>query len=397
MNSTVIERRYTPQELAGVRGKVNDLLRKAQKKGWNADITIEAGEPFLYTIDDEVRGKSTVYYVDAKITFTGHFGFDGDWALVAVADARATEEPLIFLLDDDFEIADVDLRNCDHCGRRAARKRAFFIRSAAGEVKQVGGSCAHEYLGVNLFSAIEMRDTFSWDPDNEDMVRARRVTDFDLDIVLDCVIRVYTAFGYVKTSAEHAIPSKTIVTAMLDGTFWNGVEYKDQRDALRNAPEPKITRDELRDWMLVQEGSFGHNLAVIARSSVVKKQVFGIVAYAPAGFDNWREKAGEAAKRREEEEARRAQAAPVPIGKVEVEGVVGTIRSIDSQYGRVWKMRVISDAGWAVWGTLPSAICEAEVGDRVRFTATVERSTDDQLFGFYKRPTNSEIVEVAVA
>jgi hypothetical protein len=391
---TVITRRYTVEGLAVVRGKVNDLLRKADKKGWNADAKIEAGEPFLYTDDDAIHGKRTFYMVDATITFTGHFGFDGGWALVAVADARSTDEPLVFLLDEEFTPGDIDLKRCDHCGRRAARKRAHFIRSAAGEVKQVGGSCAHEYLGVNLFSAIDLYDAFTYDPDEDDFPKAARLNIFDVNIVLDCAIRAYSAFGYAKRDAEYRIPTKDIVTAMLTGTFWHKSKYAEERATLSEASAPTVTSGEVRAWMLEQDGTgeFGNNMAVIARSEQVGFGALGLAAYAPAGFDDWRGKMAEEAKRRQEEEARRATAAPVPTGKVDIEGTVAKVAQIETQYGRALKVRVVNDAGWAVWGTLPKSINRVEVGERVRFTATVTASPEDELFGFYKRPTNAEVI-----
>jgi hypothetical protein len=58
-------------------------------------------------------------------------------------------------------------------------------------------------------------------------------------------------------------------------------------------------------------------------------------------------------------------------------------------------MRVVSDAGWAVWGTIPSAISQVEIGDRVSLVATVEASADDKTFGFYKRPAKAAIAAEA--
>ena len=105
----------------------------------------------------------------------------------------------------------------------------------------------------------------------------------------------------------------------------------------------------------------------------------GIAAYAPAAYDRW-----------VEEQAAAATAASVPTGNVEIEGTIKTVKFVEA-YGS-YKIRVVSDAGWAVWGTLPKAIRRAEVGDRVRFTATVEPSKDDATFGFFKRPRNPERV-----
>jgi hypothetical protein len=73
-------------------------------------------------------------------------------------------------------------------------------------------------------------------------------------------------------------------------------------------------------------------------------------------------------------------------------------------------MKVVSDAGWSVWGSVPKALlgswewvdgdpvttnAPVEIGDRVRFTATIEPSEDDRLFGYFKRPTKAEIIERA--
>lgn len=100
-----------------------------------------------------------------------------------------------------------------------------------------------------------------------------------------------------------------------------------------------------------------------------------------------------AAREAREQEARKAREAgvTVPSGRVVVEGVVGTIREQEGYYGTTWKMLVVSDAGWKVWGTVPSSI-NPFAGDRVRFTATVTASEDDALFGFYARPTKAEVL-----
>ena len=378
MTETTITRQYSPSGLAAVRSKVADLLRSANKKGWNVDVTIDATEPYLRKIADRER-----FVVDATITFTGHFGFDGDWALVAVADATSTEEPLVFLLDDEFEIGEVDLARCDHCGRRARRTRAFYIRSAAGEVKQVGGSCAHEYLGVNLLSATNLSSTFSWDPDNEGYVNgSANGTRFSIESVLDAAIRAHTAFGFRKNDKESSvISSKEIVKAMVTFAFWDVTKYRTLASQIGFGREARVTVAELREWMRGQadKGNFGANLAAVANSDIVREGALGIAAYAPAAYDRW-----------VEEQATAATAAPVPTGTVEIEGTIKTVKFVEA-YGS-YKIKVVSDAGWSVWGTLPRAIDRAEVGDRVRFTATVEPSKDDATFGFFKRPRNPERV-----
>lgn len=86
--------------------------------------------------------------------------------------------------------------------------------------------------------------------------------------------------------------------------------------------------------------------------------------------------------------AKVAEGVKVPTGRVEVEGTVVSTKYVDNAYGGSLKMLVQHESGWKVWGTVPSSL-DVEKGDTVRFTATVEASNDDPLFGFYKRPTKA--------
>lgn len=94
---------------------------------------------------------------------------------------------------------------------------------------------------------------------------------------------------------------------------------------------------------------------------------------------------------------------PVPeSGKTTIEGVVLTVKWQDndfSYYGGSLKMlvEVETDAGnYRLWGTCPAAIDNTEKGDRIRFTASqVERSHKDEAFGFFKRPSKAEIIQLS--
>lgn len=98
-----------------------------------------------------------------------------------------------------------------------------------------------------------------------------------------------------------------------------------------------------------------------------------------------------------ERDAKRAQenaaAAPLPAfdGRATIEGTVLTIKVVEGRYGTAIKMLVKHADGWKVWGTCPASL-ECEKGDTVRFEAKVEPSRDDPKFGFYSRPSKSEIV-----
>ena len=94
-------------------------------------------------------------------------------------------------------------------------------------------------------------------------------------------------------------------------------------------------------------------------------------------------------------------AKPCPTGRIEITGTVLTTKFQESAYGETLKMLVRADDGWKVWGTVPSILeifTDGEIqrglqhGDRVRFKAQVTPSDTDTKFGFFKRPTQAEVI-----
>lgn len=82
---------------------------------------------------------------------------------------------------------------------------------------------------------------------------------------------------------------------------------------------------------------------------------------------------------------------PLVEGRRVIEGTVVSTKWVSSDYGDTLKMLVRQDDGNKVWGTCPSKL-DVERGDRVRLTAKVERSRDDENFGFYSRPAKAEVL-----
>ena len=84
--------------------------------------------------------------------------------------------------------------------------------------------------------------------------------------------------------------------------------------------------------------------------------------------------------------------APVIEGRIVVSGNVLAVKVQEGYYGWEQKMLVRDDRGFKVWGTVPSCI-EPERGNRIEFTATVNKSDKDETFGFYKRPSKAKIIK----
>ena len=87
-------------------------------------------------------------------------------------------------------------------------------------------------------------------------------------------------------------------------------------------------------------------------------------------------------------------AAPVPTGRLTFTGTILTVKGQETRFGYVTKLLVKTSDGWKAWGTCPRSI-DANKGDTITMTASVEPSPNDAKFGFYSRPTGARIVRAA--
>ena len=377
-----ITRRYPLASMAAVvSNQIDALSAKVKKKGIGTDLTA--------TVTSEYDEDRKWTYHTVTVTFSDLVRLPGGWVLLAMADGTATDEPMIFHFSDDRPITGViDMARCDHCGRRTHRNRVYFIQSEAGEIKQVGGSCSKDFLGHDPFWAMLLHESLVPQADPKGRI------DYPVEIYLAAAIEA-NRIGYRKVTDE-GVTTKEIVRVMLNGDLYALAKWEDVRYAIENAPAPAVTVQQVLDWMREQDGEMGANLRRIADSKDITEKAFGLAAYAPAGAERSRIKAAEVEARRKAEEESRASASPCPTGRVEVEGTVLSLRWVSNEYGDTLKMRVQTDAGWTVYGTVPGIIeDDVERDTRVRFCATVTPSDDDQLFGFFKRPAKAEIIERA--
>jgi len=103
------------------------------------------------------------------------------------------------------------------------------------------------------------------------------------------------------------------------------------------------------------------------------------------------------AKKAEREAQWKAESAnlpPVPETdeRIDVVAEILTTKEVEGMYGWQTKALYKTDAGYKLWGSLPSKISEAKKGDRVQLSAKVSRSEDDPSFGFISRPTKAKII-----
>lgn len=101
-----------------------------------------------------------------------------------------------------------------------------------------------------------------------------------------------------------------------------------------------------------------------------------------------------------EEDDRFPNREAVPSDRIQVTGEVQSLKLKETHYGPTFKMLVLDDRGFKVYGSVPSAVEEefaftwVKVGKgmRVTFTATTKPSEEDEHFGFYSRPANAKVI-----
>lgn len=88
----------------------------------------------------------------------------------------------------------------------------------------------------------------------------------------------------------------------------------------------------------------------------------------------------------------------VPEGVMELTGMYQSVRVEPDMWNNmhVRKGLFIDDRGFKVWGTVPSCFSDmdakAMLAAKITFTAEVNQSEKDKLFGFYKRPRNATVI-----
>lgn len=91
---------------------------------------------------------------------------------------------------------------------------------------------------------------------------------------------------------------------------------------------------------------------------------------------------------------RKASGIKLVAGRREIVGTVISTKLVDSFYGSTLKMLVQEDNGCRVFGTVPvMKNDEGKLdGKRVKFHAEVEVARNDEMFGFFRRPTKGEVI-----
>jgi hypothetical protein len=370
--------------------KVAKANRKAARNGM--------GEPFGYSVEPfTVTKKVSGIEVTtnwAHFTITGESNGLAGWTYAAKA-TWDTEIPVLNVSpfhDSSITLPTPTSRVCDHCGTIRSRVHTHLVVGPDGEVKQVGTSCLTVYTGINV-GWVSLGDDLVASEEDLDNYRSHWSPTYNTQSLLVLAVRIIDALGYMSYSGS-GVPTRQRFTIAMHGPIGNEDVRIDRetKDALelrtRTDAEVQAEVDAILAWALTLGGEaseYLRNLYAILREEDVTYRNLGYALSAVTAYRRETERVVAAA-------AVAATRTPVVEGRQTITGTIESLRVQYGDFGPQTKIKVTTDSGSVVWGTLPAAISSAVVGDRLQFTATVKASTDDNTFGFYSRPVKAQIL-----
>lgn len=405
--STTRTRWVSTYDVSSIRAAVAKLNARIAKKGLGQPVRCTVG-PVKYVHVDEFSAPTPQHEV--TISWNGAIAVEGGWELVACANFTSTDTPLVFNLADDIDLrADDVSRECDHCHTSRRRHDVFIVRNEAGELRQIGRSCVADFLGHDaerLLSVMRFLD------DMDDDERMWGGGGGDESVPTDVFVRAARAavvtFGWVKASDWDRTPTRSTAAALLRPLHGSAREDEDMRAAqeLMSSDDVAEYAQAAIEWAaaLAPKSDFDENLRAVATSERIGPKAHGIAAYLPVAYA--RHLDAEAERKVEAERKESLPKTPVPEGREVVCGTVLSLKEVASDYGVTEKMVVEDDRGFRIYVTVPGSLCVVNDdgtwrgvvrGDKVQLTATLERSRDDETFGFGKRPAKASVVEPAAA
>ena len=423
--------------MEGLQADVAKLVKRAEKLGVEAPRLIEDGGEVRYEVQqpaygggmfrswqaDEPRGgDSTGPRATGRVAYFHFVRVEGErphfagWQLCAVVD-RDLEEPdapnLVHLAGEGEtdqawrQLGDV----CDHCGNvpRGRKKLVVVEHDTTGERKVVGLKCLQDFLGCRVSP-----DSLAWYASTFDALLTGGDEDDDLD--------AYMAGGGSWEMRLHPLDVLATTAAIVRTRGWVSRKQAQEwhKEATADLAYEWLTKPPRRDrdkyghvtveeretptdddraqaalalaWGQEQHGNdYLDNVQAVAAKRTWRRKDVGIGA---SVFTAWQRAEDKRAEREQRDADEPQPEGPLEEGRRPVQGTVLSRQLRETDFGSTWKLLLRLDTGHKLWVTEPSSIC-TDRGDTVQLTCRIERSRDDEHFGFGSRPSKATVLATA--
>lgn len=363
------------------------LAKRCERLGISAP-TVEITRRFIAKRTDEL-GREYVVPTIAYVVHGERPALSGGWQVVASVEHFPTGN-IVSVAPYARAYAPTDLLHapatCDHCGHNRARKWTIVIRSDDGTQHRVGKSCLRDFTGHDLPAVWEVFDADLGEWSDDDVARSGSI--YSLTEIVALSYASIDAHGWAGSTDAEGNRVEGMTTRRRVESALRPV-YPD--DVIATTAEHYARAVRAIEWISATTDESGYlaNLRAVVLAGVTDSKRMGLLVSLARSYDKHLEHAERKAER-ERERANEVRV-PCPIGRVTVIGKVVSTDAKDTPYGTRYVMTVRDDTGFTVWGSQPSGL-SLNIGDRVEFTASVERSDRDECFGFYKRPTKARLL-----
>jgi hypothetical protein len=363
------------------------LEKRCARMGVSAP-TVEVTRRFMDKRTDE-SGNECVEPFIAYIVHGERPVLAGGWQIIASVEHFDTGN-IVSVAPYAREHAPTDLLHapatCDHCGHNRARKFTIVIRDESGVSHRVGKSCLRDFTGHDLPAVWETfdDDLSEWNGDRS----SGGGSGHSLTRIVALSVAIIEAHGWRSATDAEGNQVEGVTTRM---RVENALRPSDRDEAVHPTSEHHARAVLAIEWISATTDESGYlaNLRSVVLAGVTDSKRMGLLVSLARAY----EKHLEHAERKAERERERADEVrvPCPIGRVNIVGKVVSVDEKDTDFGTRYVMTVRDDSGFVVWGSQPSAL-DPSVGDRIEFTASVERSDRDECFGFFKRPSKARLL-----
>jgi len=365
-------------EVAATRAKLDRILTRAQRKGFTGEVTLDV-RPASRTRTMR-PGLPPVIEAGFEVTITGTPPSYAGWVFLAAVDATPGGGVVVrYPPGAETEIANEALTPgmCDHCHTNRARRSTLLVRQdTTGEIRQVGSTCARDFLGWDTTPVLLDTDTL------RDQLKgsggpAGTPSGWATVSVITHAWAAVKAFGWTPASTldTRATPTREVVRTVLTGGRGS--------DELLTAMAPHLPEAERRAPEVIAElvhaltGESGYeaNLSAVLRGETVTAKHLGL---AVSAIPAW-ERHHQAAPVRPD--------APQPVvdyagqvgDKITLTGVVRTALRVDGfTRHSPDSVLLVVDAGTSIAKMTTAATWAYDVnkGDTLTLTGTVKAHTE---------------------
>lgn len=327
---------------------------------------------FELIVPEVIKHDDSYGSVQYEIHIDGYFPELSGWSVVAKLEFVGDEVLKYTFQDIPFEF-EPNAYRCDHCNVGHYRRYAFILQHIDGDQIQVGHSCMGKLLGKQTKYLVS--------DEVQDFIGGRvRYENYGLDLFeyLYAVCYCIDTMGWVSRKGESRFKRSTATEA--DHLRLETIET----DYI-----PSVDPKAAIEWLLAQQSGSEYitNLQSIIQHSLdvggsLEPKFKSFAASLIYSYQRSLKPKKVAVKRSE-----------APLGRLEIEGVVVSLKTKHNGYGSVVKILVEHADGWRVYSTAPSDLLSegVEKDDIVRFTATLG-TTNDPYFVVAKRPSKASIL-----